>query len=154
NRIDLADPAAGVLATFNRHQPLAVFERNGVEGEVSFELETEVNGCRLELSGETAVGHWSVEALALRGRLRAADGSTTPIEAIGARSQGEPAPAPDPGADPAGLRRSIVICLEDGGLLGIFAARPRDAGEHDQEQLTGALASPDGVVTEFAEVRL
>lgn len=158
NRTDLADPTAGILATLDRHQPVAVFERGGGQGQVSFELEVETNGRRLDLDGGDLLGHWLVEAQLLHGRLRAADGSTTPIEAIGASSHGALTPAgsaqtPKPG-DPALLRRSIVVCLEDGGLLAIFTASGNPQAPHSDEQREAALAGADGAVTEFSEVRL
>lgn len=156
NRTDLADPSAGVLATLEGHQPLAVFERGG-RGEVRFELEAESdNGRRLEFHDDELLGHWSIEPRFLHGRLRGSDGSTTPIEAIGAHSSGElgAVDAEAAGTDPARLRRSIVICLDDGGFLAIVAARGETAGEHDRERQLAALATPDGDVIEYPEVRL
>lgn len=162
DRIDLADPSAGILATLEGHHPLAVFERGGVEGEVSFELETQANGRHLNFEGDPLLGNWSVRAQLLRGRLRAGDGSTTPIEAIGAASRGElatdasssDAEARGTNGDPAVLRRQIVICLEDGGLLAIVAARAAGRADHGRERIAAALASPDGETTQFPEVRL
>lgn len=157
NRTDLADPTAGILATLDQHHPVAVFERGGGEGEASFELEAAPNGSRLDLIGGDIVGHWSLQAQVLRGRLRGADGSTTPIEAIGASCNGEltgDSPAAGEAVHKVSLHRSIVICLEDGGLLAIFTARGTAATEHGEEERTAALASATGEVTEFAEVRL
>lgn len=156
NRTDLADPTAGILASLEAHQPLAVFERGGSGGTAGFELEAEPLAGRLELDGEGVLGHWSVQAQRLRGRLRGGDGSTTPLEAIGAVCQGGlNGSSPDaPGRDPAALRRNIVICLEDGSLLALVSAREGRDGEHGDETFAAALATASGEVTEFVEVLL
>lgn len=148
NRTDLADPTAGILASLESHTPLAVFERGANGGSASFELEAEPLGSKLELEGDPALGHWWVEALRLKGRLRGGDGSTTPLEAIGALTRGEEEVAPGK------LLRNIVICLEDGSLLAIFAAREHREDEHGQESIAAALANVSGAVTEFEKVLL
>lgn len=151
NRTDLADPTAGVLATLEGHQPVAVFERGGGRGEVSFELESQSLGQRAEIAGSEMLGNWSVEAQVLRGRLRGSDGSTTPIEAIGAHSQGASVNGHEPAL--ASLRRAIVICLEDGGLLAVFAARGKDR-EHGDEERAAVWISGDGERSDFSEIRI
>lgn len=148
NRTDLADPTAGILASLESHRPLAVFERGGNGGAASFELEAEPLGGRLELEGEGALGHWWVEGQRLRGRLRGGDGSTTPLEAIGAVTRS------DDDVLTGSLRRNIVICLEDASLLAIFAAREQVGDEHGNERIVGALAEASGEVIEFEEILL
>lgn len=156
-RTDLADPYTGILASFAGHQPLAVFER-GASGEgAAFELEASDLGPQVELGNGGPLGTWTVTAQRLTGRLRANDGSTTQIDAIGASSGGflaDPAAtsSSDQGeaTDPAILRRSVVICFEDASLLVLFAAKTEVGLEHDAEQVAAALIDASGATTRFS----
>lgn len=156
NRTDLADPHTGILASFDQHRPLAVFERGASGQDARFELETSPAGPRLELGDEDLLGHWTIASQRLCGRLRGGDGSTTEIEAIGASCSGSlPAgaaedPAGDAG-DPAILRRSIVICFEDASLLAITTAKATPTASHDGERMAAAQTTAAGDVTSFAQ---
>lgn len=157
NRTDLADPQTGILASFDQHRPLAVFERGASGQDARFEIETSATGPEIELGDGDLLGTWTVAAERLSGRLRGSDGSTTPIDAIGASCAGRLAPdaalggAEGETADPAVLRRNIVICFEDAGLLAIVAAKDTAGGTHDSERIAASHVTASGATTSFAQ---
>lgn len=170
NRTDLADPTTGILATLEQNHPLAVFERGTNGGSASFELARRPVGPVLEIAGGDLLGNWSAQTQILSGLLRGGDGSTTPIEAIGAvvtgsrngtaeaagaAAGGESGAAGEATArDRARLRRCIAICREDFGLLIVVTAGDEGCRDHGSEVAAAVLAEPDGELVRYDEVLL
>ncbi len=147
NRTDLADPAAGILATLDRHIPLAVFEHAGNGDCASLQVEQEPTPAAIELEGPL-LGSWSVKACHLKGALVGGDGSKTKIDGLGAVTEASPT---EPGRDPAVLRRSLVICFEEGDLLAIATAKPSGSPGHGAEEVRAAYSGSDGEHIDFTE---
>ena len=162
NRTDLVDPDGGLLATFDRETPLAVFQREGDGEQADLRLDARpLDEVTVELSGEL-VGAWRSSACAVSGHLVRGDdkrevggfGAVTEARPVGGNGASASGDSADAVADPAVLRRSIAILFEDGDLLAVSAARPAGAAAHDTEEILAGYTDPDGEKTEFTAARL
>jgi hypothetical protein len=165
--LDFADPERGLAASLRPAGPAVVFDHDDVlaastdagaqlPDDPAAETNLELDGVSLNLDLSPLANPLSLEGersgseelviCKVLGELRR-DRESREIACLGIRS------AAAREADPAdaSLTRSIAIAFSDGGILGLRAARPPEAGDHGEEETVAALADADGEVMRIRE---
>jgi hypothetical protein len=162
---DFADPERGISGALRPSGAAVIFDHDEVlgadaaaqlngDGEttagleldgVSLQLELSPLGSPVSLRGVLA-GSEELTVCRMIGELRRGD-ETREVACLGIRSEGGSEADPDQ----VSLTRSIAIAFSDGGRLALRAARSRRAADHGDEEVTAALAGPDGEITEIRE---
>jgi hypothetical protein len=167
---DFADPESGISASLRPSGAALIFDHDEViaasaEASAALEIANEQAVARIELDGvileielvpvgpAVSLGNdGSAEKLSVcrvLGELVTGT-ETKSIGCLGIHSEAGAGPDPSETA----LTRSIAIAFSDGGILALEANRPAGAESHAEEEVTAALADPEGMATEFSEALL
>jgi hypothetical protein len=165
---DFADPERGLFGACRPSGPAILFDHEDVlaasadaqprladgDGDATAALDLDGISVQLELSrigepvslrGERS-GAEELAVCRVLGELRQG-GDARRLACLGVRL--EAVSEADPGD--VALTRSIAVAFSDGGILALRAARPRGASDHGDEEITAAIADPDGEVTQVRE---